>query len=275
MMIRLVMFLLLTALILTGASAFVQRGWQVTHAADPAAKLTRAEPVAIIASLYAWATSTPESDVPALVKQFSQQAPWLPTTSIHEAGIELAGAVTTALHSDAVTGATAWVKGSASQVAAYVGLGGSAPAPAPVAVATPAPAPAAKPVAAAAPTPAPAPVASSAPVVVAQAPAVAPAPVPPARTVQTIPTRPLAAAVAPAPAELWSTGTWTLTQKGCAIGGLAGTGASLVIGPAELAAWVTGAAVLPATLRVVGTVIGAALVTGCATGALVAPVVIK
>jgi hypothetical protein len=75
--------------------------------------------------------------------------------------------------------------------------------------------------------------------------------------------------------EVSNASGWSVSKEGCAIGGLAGTGASLVIGPAELAAWVTGTAALPATVRVFGTVIGAALITGCATGALVAPVVTK
>ena len=46
----------------------------------------------------------------------------------------------------------------------------------------------------------------------------------------------------------------------------------LVVGPAEVAALTTGAAAaLPATARLVGTVIAGALVTGCAVGAVVAP----
>jgi hypothetical protein len=308
MMIRLVMFLLLTALILTGASAFVQRGWQVTHATAPTAKLSRAEPVEIVASLYAWATSTPESQLPALVKTMSDRAPWLPTTSLHQAGVEIANVAKDVLHSDTVTGATAWVKDNLQQLASAVGLGGTTstsvvaetPAPKPAAVAPVAPTPASAPPPASAPVVAAHPVAGTqpapVPVVVAQAPAPAapspapvkaapaPAPVAPAKVAQTSPTLPLpppATAAKPtgtesAGADLWSAGSWSVSQKGCAIGGVAGTGATLLIGPAEIAAWATGAAaVLPATVRIVGTVIGAALVTGCAAGALVAPVVSK
>ncbi len=291
MMIRLVMFLLLTALILTGASAIVQRGWQVTHTSNPASKVTQAKPAEILAAMYAWATLTPEREVPTLGKRISDQAPWLPTTSIEQASVGIAKFVSDVVHSDAVTGAAAWVthtyNGAVSSVASWAGIGAAVPTP--VALQTPAPRPVAV---AAAPAPVPAKVAP-APAPVAPPPAMVaqsvvptltvPTPSPsappvPARVVQATPTLPLPPPVVAKPAqqaELWKSGSWSVTQKGCAIGGLAGTGASLLIGPAELAAWVTGAVVLPATVRVVGTVIGAALVTGCATGALVAPAIAK
>jgi hypothetical protein len=310
MMIRLVMFLLLTALILTGASAIVQRGWQVTHTGDPSAKVSKAQPVEIVASLYAWATSTPERELPALVRQISDRAPWLPTTSLHQAQVAAGGFVKDVLNSDTISRATAWVKNSVEGIASSVGIGGTAPAPAPAQVAAkapeskPVPVP---PVASAAPAPAPAPAPTSTPpappsvpvvsVPVVSAPVVsapvatvqpvAPIPAPgsgkaaPAPTAAKVvdaspaPVLPPSAAPKPVATELWSAGSWSVSQKGCAIGGVAGTGVTLLIGPAEIAAWATGAVVLPATLRVVSTVIGAALVTGCAAGALVAPVVSK
>ena len=74
--------------------------------------------------------------------------------------------------------------------------------------------------------------------------------------------------------EVRTSTAWTPTERGCALGGLAGGGATLVFGPAEVAAFAAGAAV-PATIRVVGTVIGAALVAGCAAGAVVVPMLDK
>lgn len=116
--------------------------------------------------------------------------------------------------------------------------------------------------------PAPVPVPAPAPVIVA---APKPAPV----TVSTDSVKPAIAPKPPVAApeitpELRIATDLTPAQKGCVFGGAAGTGAALVVGPTEVAAFATGAAV-PATVRVIGTVIGSALVAGCAAGYLVAP----
>ena len=104
----------------------------------------------------------------------------------------------------------------------------------------------------------------------AAVPAPAPAPAPKAPVSPAAPT--VQAAAAAGPEVLSAGGDWTPPEKGCAIGGVTGAGAALVIGPAEVAAMTTGAAAaVPATARLVGTVIAGALVTGCAVGAVVAP----
>jgi len=118
-------------------------------------------------------------------------------------------------------------------------------------------------VAAAAPAPAPAPKPAP-PVVVAESPKA------PVASVKTPAAPPPAVAAPELSPELRIATDLTPKQKGCVVGGAAGTGAALVVGPTEVAAFATGA-VVPATARVIGTVIGSALVAGCAAGYLVAP----
>lgn len=116
-----------------------------------------------------------------------------------------------------------------------------------------APAPITRPVA-----PAPAPVA---PPVVAAAPVESPkAPVAPAPLVPVPDLTP----------DLRISSDLTPAQRGCVVGGAAGTGAALVIGPGQIASAVTGSA-LPPTTRAIGTVLGAALLGGCAAGYVVVP----
>ncbi len=282
-MIRLLMFLLLVALILTGGSAVVYRGWQVTHASQPAAKIAKAKPAEIVASLIAWGTSAPETAIPALTRDVVKQAPWLPETTLQDVRVATAGVFKTFTDNETVASATTWATDKLAGAASSLGLSPSAqvaqaPAPQP-AVARPAPQPVAPPpppapiVSAPPQAPAPTKTVTAAPVTVAPPPA---APAAPVVVAKVAPSRPAPIEVAPAETEVSNASPWTVTEKGCAVGGIAGTGASLVIGPAEIAAWATGAAaVLPATARLVGTVIGAALLTGCATGALVAPAIAK
>ncbi len=264
-MIRLIMFLLFVALILTGASGVIARGWQVTHTSQPTADVTKAKPAEIIASLIAWTTSAPERDLPALTKEVAARAPWLPQGTVLDAQTAVVAAINS---NEDVASAIGWVKSSYTTVVSSLGLSQT---PAPVVSAT-------KPQAAPVPTQVVAQVAPV-PAKVAPAPAPVPAAVPaPAPKVVTSTTTAVVqppAAAKPVITEVANNNGLTLAEKGCALGGLAGTGASLVIGPSQIAAWATGAAVLPSTARLVGTVIAAALVTGCTAGALVAPAVAK
>ena len=245
---KFLMVVLSVALLGLGSAGVVYRGWQETHPADQSPDLTKHSPAEIIASTYVWISGGAHKDIPAVAKQIADQSPALPKVDLSKFDV-------TKMVNDVV----AWVSGGGSSapapVAAKPAAPVAAPAPTPVVVAVapkpaaPAPAPVAK---APEPAPAPAPVAIKAPV----------APVAPTRQ----------ADAASGPEVLSAGGEWTVPQKGCAIGGVTGVGAALVVGPAEVAALTTGAAAaLPATARLVGTVIAGALVTGCAVGAVVAP----
>ncbi len=247
---KFLMVVLSVALLGLGSAGVVYRGWQETHPADQSPDLTKHSPSEVLASTYVWIIGGTSKDIPAVAKQIADQSPALPKVDLSKVDV-------TKMVNDVV----AWVSGGGSLAPAKP----AAPAPAVVPA-----------VVAAAPAPAPVPAPAPAPVV--KAPVAAPAPVaPPAAP------KPVAAPVAPAaptvqaeaaagPEVLSVGGDWTPPQKGCAIGGVTGAGAALVIGPGEVAALTTGAAAaLPATARLVGTVIAGALVTGCAVGAVVAP----
>jgi hypothetical protein len=167
--------------------------------------------------------------------------------------LESVAAVRTRLFGPATKPAPAEIKVAAPAPAA--------PAPAPAAAVPPkpaAPAVAAAPAPVPAPAPAPAPAPVPAPVAKA-APAPAPAPVPPS------------AAKPAGPAALVKTEITPESGKGCVIGGLTGTGLTVAIGPAEVAALLTGAALLPISPLAVGATLGAAFLGSCVVGAWVAP----
>ena len=249
---KFLMVVLSVALLGLGSAGVVYRGWQETHPADQSPDLTKHSPAEILASTYVWISGGAHKDIPAVAKQIADQSPALPKVDLSKFDV-------TKMVNDVV----AWVSGGGSSASAPVAAKPAAPAPAPVMVAA-APKPAA-PVVAPAPAPAPAPV--------AKAPEPAPAPAPVAIKAPVAPVAPTRQAdAASGPEVLSAGGEWTVPQKGCAIGGVTGVGAALVLGPAEVAALTTGAAAaLPATARLVGTVIAGALVTGCAVGAVVAP----
>ena len=249
---KFLMVVLSVALLGLGSAGVAYRGWQEMHPADQSPDLTKHSPSEIVASTYVWVTGGSAKDIPVVAKQIADQSPDLPK-------VDLSKLDATKMVNDVV----AWVSGGGGVVApAPVAAKPAAPAP----VSAPAPAPAPKPVAVAvAPAPAPAPV--------VKAPEPAPAPIVMAPKAPVAPAAPTKQADASSGPEVLSAGSdWTPPQKGCAIGGVTGVGAALVVGPAEVAALTTGAAAaLPATARLVGTVIAGALVTGCAVGAVVAP----
>ncbi len=247
---KFLMVVLSVALLGLGSAGVAFRGWQETHPADTSPDLTKHSTAEIAASTYVWISGGAVKDIPELAKQIADQSPTLPKIDLSKLDLN-----------KMVNDVVAWVSGggAAAPAPAVVAVKPVAPAPAPVQVAkVAAPAPVAK-----APEPAPAPVV--APVAAAIAPVVKPAPVAPAApTAQ--------AEASTGPEVLSSGGPWTVTQKGCVIGGATGLGATLVLGPSQVAAFTTGAAVaLPATARLVGTVIAGALVSGCAVGAVLAP----
>jgi len=57
----------------------------------------------------------------------------------------------------------------------------------------------------------------------------------------------------------------------CLFGGVAGTGAALVMGPAEIGALLASAAVVAPTAPLIGVVLGGAFVAGCAGTAILVP----
>ncbi|CAK0758167.1 membrane hypothetical protein [Azospirillaceae bacterium] len=159
------------------------------------------------------------------------------------------------------------------------GPGNQTPAAAPAAAvapvaAVPAPAPAVKaPVTA----PAPAPLAAPAPMAPAAAPPVAIAPVtPPSAGSPKTSTPP-----APTPSIMTTEGGTSAAKtdpnsgKGCVFGGLAGTGLTVMLGPAEIATLIAGAAVLPISPVVIGATLGSAFLTSCVLGAWLAPMVVN
>ncbi|MEI6558635.1 MAG: hypothetical protein WCO00_09525 [Rhodospirillaceae bacterium] len=252
---KFLMVVLSVALLGLGSAGVAYRGWQETHPGDPSPDLTKHSASEILASTYVWITGGSGKDIPVVARQIAEQTPALPKVDLSKFDL-----------TRTVNDVVAWVSGGgsvapAAPVAAKPAAPAPAPAPAPVAVAAaPAPAPVVKAPAAAPlapPTPAPAPVP-----MVAKAKEAPVAPVAPTRQADDV----------AGPEVLSLGGNWTVPQKGCAIGGVTGLGAALVVGPAEVAALTTGAAAaLPATARLVGTVIAGALVTGCAVGAVVAP----
>jgi len=244
---KFLMVVLSVALLGLGSAGVVYRGWQETHPADQSPDLTKHSPSEILASTYVWITGGTSKDISTVAKQIADQSPELPKVDLSKFDV-----------TKTVNDVVAWVSGGGSSAPAKPAAPAAAPAPvvAPVAVAA-APAPVVK-----APAPAPAP-AAPAPVAMIAKPA--PAPVAPAA-----PTHQADAAAGPE--VLSAGGDWTVPQKGCAIGGVTGAGSALVIGTGEVAALATGAAAaLPATARVVGTVLAGALAAGCAVGAVVAP----
>ncbi len=57
----------------------------------------------------------------------------------------------------------------------------------------------------------------------------------------------------------------------CVVGGLAGTGAAMVVGPAEVAGLVAGAVLAPVSVPLTAAVLGGSFVTGCAASVVMAP----
>ena len=250
---KFLMVVLSVALLGLGSAGVVYRGWQETHPADQTPDLTKHSPSEVLASTYVWVTGESPKTIPEVAKRIADQSPNLPKVDFSKIDV-----------TKAVNDVVAWVAGGGAPAAvpAPVKPIAMAPAPKPVAPTPPVAAPVAAPVPAPAPVVAPV---ASAPVAM-KAKEVLVAPVAPA--VQT-----RQAESASGPDVISIGGEWTPPQKGCAIGGVTGVGAALVIGPAQVAALTTGAvAVLPSYARMVGTVIAGALVTGCAVGAVLAPV---
>ena len=242
---KFLMVVLSIALLGLGSAGVAYRGWQETHPADQSPDMTKHSPAEILASTYVWIVGGAHKDIPAVAKQIADQSPAMPKVDLSKFDL-----------TKTVNDVIAWVSngGSLTSAPAAVAAKPAAPAAAPaaaVAVAVAVPAPAAK-----------APVVAPVAMMTKLAPA---APVAPA-----VPTRQADAAAGPE--VLSAGGDWTVQQKGCAIGGVTGAGSALVIGTGEVAALATGAAAaLPATARVVGTVIVGALAAGCAVGSVVAP----
>ncbi|CAK0741641.1 membrane hypothetical protein [uncultured Gammaproteobacteria bacterium] len=124
----------------------------------------------------------------------------------------------------------------------------------------------------ASPAPAPQVAAPQAPAAKVSAPppvAVAPPAAPPA------PPPTVAAPVAPAVPAKTIASLPTRHGKGCLIGGALGTGFTLVVGPAELAALVAGAALTPLSPLALAAALGVAALGSCAVGVAVAPMVVN
>ncbi len=265
---KFLMVVLSVALLGLGSAGVAFRGWQETHPGDTAPDLTKHSTAEIVASTYVWITGGAVKDIPSLAEQISDQTPAMPRFDFSKIDLN-----------KTVGDVVAWVSGATASAPALAPVAVKPVAPPPIAAA-PVPAKEAKGTTtvsapAAAPDANEAKLAAPVPGTV-----VAPAAVPVAvRASQTPDAAPVAAAAptrqadAAAGPQVLSTGSsWTVKQKGCAIGGVTGAGAALVLGPGQVAAFTTGAAAaLPATARLVGTVIVGAVVSGCAVGTVLAP----